>query len=173
MNEEELVSILLVERQRIFAYLISILRNPDHVEDVYQEVCLLALKKRETIVDQQHLHFWLRTTGKLQALNLLKKERSRQLTLNDEILDMLESQWIAHETEDDNAVMQALRHCMDLLPKPAKELIRKRYVQGVSYAALAEALRRPVNSLYVTLSRIYAALADCVNKRLTFPQEGP
>ncbi len=171
MNEEELVSILLVERQRLIAYLISMLRKLDQAEDVYQEVCLLALKKRETIADQQHLRYWLRTAARLQALNFLKKMQNRQLSLNDEILDLLEPHWAAHDAEDDSAVMLALKHCMDLLPKAAGALIRQHYVQGISYTALAESLRRPVNSLYVTFSRIHAALADCVNKRLSLPEE--
>ena len=172
MTEEELVSILLLERQRVIAYLTSILRKPDQAEDVYQEVCLLALKKRGTITDAQHLRCWLRTTGRLLAMNLLKKMRRRLLTLDDEILDLLEPQWIIQDMQDDSAATQALRHCMDLLPNSARDLIRKRYVQNMSYAALAESLRRPVNSLYVTLSRIYAALADCVNKQLSTAEEG-
>jgi DNA-directed RNA polymerase specialized sigma24 family protein len=88
------------------------------------------------------------------------------LSLNDELLELMESNWAQHETDNRTKMLEALGHCLELLPPSGRQLIQRRYVDQVRYETLASDLKRPVTSLYVTFSRIYAALADCIFNRL-------
>ncbi|NNM86627.1 MAG: sigma-70 family RNA polymerase sigma factor [Phycisphaerales bacterium] len=164
MTEESLLRTLMTERVKILAYVNAIARHPDLAEDIFQDICVLALTKRGTLKDESHLLLWLRKTARFETLNRLRKRRERQLTLSDEVLEVLDVQWQQGTPEKASILMDALRHCLELLSPAAMELIRKRYEQGMNYPAIAQLLKRPVNSLYVTFSRIHVSLADCISK---------
>ena len=166
MDENVLIRVLVAERVKVLGYIQSIVRRPESAEDVFQDVCVLAVQKRQGIEGEAHLLNWLRTTARLTAINVLRKRQERHLSLEDGIIDLLEADWPPHDRDDSASLAEALRHCVDLLSPGAHELIRKRYVEGVGYLKLAEGLKRPVNSLYVTFSRIHAALADCIVRRI-------
>jgi RNA polymerase sigma factor (sigma-70 family) len=166
IDSEVVVRVLFAERAKWLSYIGSIVRRADMAEDVFQDVCILALKKADSIPDEAHLVNWTRTTARLRALQVLAKRQERQLSLSDEVLDRLEELWSQHAQEDDDGYADAVRHCLDLLSPVARNLVQMRYVEGMEYAKLAESLHRPAASLYVAFSRIHAALADCVSKRI-------
>lgn len=166
MDSETVVRLLVAERAKALAFISSIVRRDELAEDVFQDVCVLALQKCESIKDELHFMKWLRTTGRQRSLQVLASRQARQLSLSDELLDLMELNWNAHDATDRTAALEALNYCMDLLPPRARDLVHKRYTHQVAYASLAAELKRPINSLYVTFSRIHAALADCVFKRL-------
>ena len=164
MTEESLLRTLMAERVKILAYVNAIARHPDLAEDIFQDICVLALGKCDTIKDEPHLLLWLRKTARFETLNRLRKRGERQLTLSDEVLESLDIQWQQGAPEKASILMDALRHCLELLPPAAMDLIRKRYEQGMNYPEIAQLLKRPVSSLYVTFSRIHVSLADCISK---------
>jgi RNA polymerase sigma-70 factor, ECF subfamily len=166
VDSEVVVRVLFAERAKLLSYIGSIVRRPDLAEDVFQDVCILALRKVASIPDEAHLVKWARSTARLRALQVLAKRQERQLSLSDEVLDRLEMIWSQHAGDDDSDASDAVRHCLELLSPTARNLIQKRYVEGMEYPTLAGVLGRPVASLYVSFSRIHAALADCVNNRL-------
>ena len=172
MDEQQLMRVLLNDRLRVIGYTMTMVRRLELAEDIFQEVCMLALKRRESITDEAHLHRWLRTTARNLAYNVLRKRQEHQLTLDDGILDSLESLWIKQDGHPASDMVEALRHCMELSPPASASLVRDRYVRGISYPQLAQILHRPVSSLYVTFSRIHAALADCIYNRLATGRGG-
>jgi RNA polymerase sigma-70 factor (ECF subfamily) len=162
----QLVRVLVAERVKILAYLDSLIRDEDLAEDLFQEVCMLAVEKSATIRDELHLVKWLRTTARYHALNALQKSNKRNLTLPDTVLDRLESKWKMNDNSDSSDRADALRHCEELLPARAKDLLHKRFVDGMNYEEMAQLLGRPVNSLYVTFSRIFTSLGNCIMQRI-------
>lgn len=164
MTEESLLRTLMTERVQILGYILAIARQPELAEDIFQDVCVLALEKRHTIKNEAHLLLWLRKTARFETLNHLRKRQERQLSLTDEVLEALDAQWQQGTPEKAAVLLEAVRHCLELLSPSALELIRKRYVQEMTYPAMAKLLKRPVSSLYVTFSRIHAAVADCISK---------
>ncbi|MGC8542035.1 MAG: sigma factor, partial [Phycisphaerae bacterium] len=93
MTEESLLRTLMAERVKILAYVNAIARHPDLAEDIFQDICVLALEKCDTIKDEPHLLLWLRKTARFETLNRLRKRRERQLSLSDEVLEALDIQW--------------------------------------------------------------------------------
>jgi RNA polymerase sigma-70 factor (ECF subfamily) len=167
----DLVRVLVAERVKILAYIDSMIRDEELAEDLFQEVCVLAVEKSASILDETHLVKWLRTTARFNALNAIQKRNKRSLTLPESVLDRLESKWQQRDGAQSSDRADALRHCEELLPARTKELLRKRFVEGISYEQLAKGVGRPVNSLYVTFSRIFTSLGNCVMDRLASLQE--
>jgi RNA polymerase sigma-70 factor (ECF subfamily) len=173
MQQKELVGILVSERVKMMAYIDSLVRDESLAEDIFQEVCMLAVEKADTINDALHLVKWLRTSARFHAMNAIQKRQQRIVPLDEKVMDCLEAQWQdCYDQDNTSDRTEALRHCVDNLPARAKDLIRKRYVEEMSYEQLATAVGRPVGSLYVTFSRIFASLGLCITGRLRSTGEG-
>jgi len=167
MNEETLVSLLVSERLKLLGYIQSIVRRADVAEDVFQDVCVLAVQKRSGIQNEAHLLNWLRTAARLRSINVLRKRQERNVSLDDGVIDLLEDEWGKHDRDDGAWMIEAIRHCLSELKPAARDLVDKRYVEGLKYPEISKMLKRPITSLYVTFGRIHAALADCMSKQLT------
>jgi RNA polymerase sigma-70 factor (ECF subfamily) len=162
IQQRDLVRVLVAERVKMLAYIDSLVRDESLSEDLFQEVCMLAVEKAGSIKDETHLVKWLRTTARFHALNAMQK-RLHNICLANEVLDSLESKWQSqYDTDNTSDRAEALRHCVDKMPAKSRDLIQRRYVQEMSYEQLAKALGRPIDSLYVTFSRIFATLGNCI-----------
>lgn len=51
LDEQRMVRTLLVEQPKVLAYIQSMVRQPDLADDIFQDVCALAMEKRSQIVD--------------------------------------------------------------------------------------------------------------------------
>jgi RNA polymerase sigma factor (sigma-70 family) len=153
---------LVSEHVKVLAYIHSILRDEHQSEDVYQEVCVLAVQKSASIQDEEHLVKWVRTTARFLCLRALEARDRQHESLDAETMDILEPYWSDRDKDATADWTDALRHCIDLLPRNAKALVEKRYIQQRSYEQIASETGRPVGSLYVAFSRIFTSLRDCM-----------
>ncbi len=138
----------------------------DHLaEDVFQEVAVLAVRKRAEIRDERHFLGWMRLASRHQALKVLRR-RQHHLLLDETLLDRLEEQWAEQDRDASADLLEALRYCLEQLSPYAQNLVKLRYAEGVSGERLAEVVDRSLNTVYVALSRIHRSLGDCIKQRL-------
>ena len=172
ISEPQLVQILLTEQIRLTAYIIAIVREDDLAEDVFQEVSMVAFEKRATIVDEAHLRGWLRVTAKNLSFKALREKARRPATIDAQIVDLLDEHWEDFDVPADSERVQALRQCLNRLSPYGQEIIRRRYVDGLTGEALAGSLGRKVKAVYVAMTRVHQALAKCIEQSLGDRQEG-
>lgn len=166
LEYDQIVRLLLSGRVMLLAYIQSIVRDSHLAEDVLQEVSVLAVRKRDEIVDEPHFRAWIRRAARLEAMNVLRRHQKLSAVLSEPVLEALEAHWDNRDEEWAADRIDALRQCVGRLTDNAQRLVRMRYHEGVSGIALAERLGKPVNTIYVALSRIHRALADCVERKL-------
>jgi RNA polymerase sigma-70 factor (ECF subfamily) len=157
--------LLLRERVKLLAYIRAIVRDDHLAEDVFQDVAVLAVRKRDEIRDGRHFLAWMRLTSRHRALKVLRQRR-RQLLLDEGLLDRLDEQWAEHDLASADDLEEALRRCLDRLSPYARNLVRLRYAEGVSGVQLAEVVDRSLNAVYVALTRIHRSLGECIKRRL-------
>lgn len=161
-----IVRVLMAERNKLFAYIWSIVRNDHITEDVLQDVALLAVSRREEIDGEAHLQAWLRKSARYKALEAVRACERRPVILDDTVLDLLESQWRQVDHVSTTAMTDALHHCMDKLTPHARKIVQMRYRDGVRSSRIAQILNRKVQAIYVTLTRVHRSLGDCIRARL-------
>lgn len=171
IGQDQLIRLLIADRSKVLAYIRSIVRSEHLAEDVFQDVSMLAIRKQDEIADEMHFMKWVRKASRFEALNVLRRTRSREMSLDDQMLDDLESHWQHYDDESGTRVSEALDKCLAALPPGAQRIIRERYESGRSVTELAKLMGRRLDSLYVAISRIYRALSDCLLRRLG-PQHG-
>lgn len=165
LPEDQILRLLLTGRTLLLAYIRSIVRDPHLAEDIFQDVSIVALRKRDEIVDETHFRAWVRRTARLEAMNVLRREQKQRVALPQAVLDALESHWDNRDQEIVRQRAEWLAECLGRLSQRAQQLVRWRYGDGTSPGQLAERLGRPINTIYVALTRIHRALAECVRRK--------
>jgi RNA polymerase sigma-70 factor (ECF subfamily) len=166
LDHAQLVQALVADRARLLAYILSILSDEHAAEDVYQEVCTLALEKRDEIRDADHLGAWLRITARHRALKAIDRLRRGPRVLDDRMLDLLEPHWDSLAALESSRMVDALHTCLKQLTPHARQLVQLRYGQGIASSGIARQLSRPLNTIYVAMTRIHKQLGECIRKRL-------
>jgi RNA polymerase sigma factor (sigma-70 family) len=166
IDQDTLVRTLLAERVKVLGYIQSLIRRPDLAEDIFQHVCAAAVEKRELIESEAHLMNWMRLAARRQVMNVVRKRQEHHVSLDADVLELMEPVWRQNDAVESAARAEALRSCLSLLSKSHQDLVHKRFVDNYDYDRLASEIHRTVGSLYVTFSRIYAVLGKCISSRL-------
>lgn len=166
LDHHTIVRLLLAERAKLHAYIWSIVRDDHLTEDVFQDVSILAIDKRDQINDEQHLHRWLRTTARFESLKALREAKRGPVAMDASTLDLIDAHWADYDLTPSSDMTEALRHCIGELSPSARQIIRARYVDGQSGKELAQTLNQKAHSVYVAIGRIHRRLHDCIRERI-------
>lgn len=170
--QDRVIRLLFAHRSKILAYIWSIVRDFDVAEDVFQDVSVLALQKAATIQDETHFHGWVRASSRLISLATLRRLGQAPLPLDSALLDQLDQAWASNQAGPAQEGIEALHGCLKQLSQHSRRIIELRYRKGLVGKALADALGRSVNTVYVALSRTHHSLKECVRRQLAQAAQG-
>ncbi len=167
VDRNTMTRLLLTMRGKVIGYISSIVGDPHLAEDVFQDVTIICLEKASTLDGDDAVTPWVFKTARFQALNAFRKRKRGAQPFDDAVLDLLDGEWMAG-TEDpvDSDRVAALRACLGKLPERSRRLMELRYAENYSGRRLADMMKKPVNTVYVTMSRIYKGLAKCIEGTL-------
>ena len=164
---DQAIRSLLAQRGLLIGYIRAIVGDQHLAEDVFQEVALVVVKKMPEHHDESHFSAWVRTVARYEALAAMRK-RNLQIPFDDALLDAFDAQWATQEqAETQRPAVAALRACLERLPPASRRLVAAKYERSQTGEQIAAELGRPVNTVYVQLTRIHKALAACVRGKLT------
>lgn len=158
---------VLGDEARLVGYVSAIVGNRTLAEDVFQDLVLLVMRKHAEIPDRAALPGWTRRAARFLALKALDKRARERPAMDAELIDLLDRTWTedGHDQAGD-PYLDALRNCSAALPPHSRELLALKYEQGISGQEMADRLGRPINTIYVTLTRLHRSLEDCIRSRL-------
>ncbi|MFI4861600.1 MAG: sigma-70 family RNA polymerase sigma factor [Phycisphaerales bacterium JB063] len=166
MDQKQLVTCLMRDRAKLFAFIWAIVHDEHLAEDVLQDVSALVLEKRDEIESESHLLGWMRRAARFRAFKALDKRGKRPLSLDEEVVGLLEEHWERLDRQSSSDRVDALQKCLEQLTPYTSELIRLRYAEGLSGGRLATTVGRKVETVYVALSRTHRALRECIERRM-------
>lgn len=164
MAADEIVQVLLRERLRVAAVAAAIVKDVHTADDVFQQVVLLALEDRDQFSDASHVLAWALRAARHRAIDITR--RRQVYSLPEEVLDQLESQWMEWDSAEWSERTEALHHCIERLSSRSQELLQMKYAEGLTASVIAVELRRSLDAVYQSLSRIYRALRSCVQREM-------
>lgn len=164
ITEDNIVRVLLRYRISLLALIQAIVRDDDLAEDVLQDVGALAVVKRAEIDNEGHLIGWMRKTARYRALFAARQSARQPVAMDDAMLDRFEAAMDRMGGEDSDRV-EALRYCIAKLNPDTRKLIDLRYGQSIKGEALAKALGKKPNTVFVALSRAHQRLGECIRQR--------
>lgn len=155
----------------LYAYLMTLLGNSTHAEEVFQEVCVVLWREyakfdMSTGDTKTNFRKWASVIALNQVRKFRRGLRRREAWLSDGVLDLL-----AEQAVDQAEVLEARRHalqeCLAGLRRTDGEIIRACY--GDTHTTIkdaAERLGRPANTVYKAMARIRRVLHACISRRL-------
>ena len=160
------IKTLLAERVGLFSYIWSIVGDEHLAEDVFQEVSMLAIDKASEIEQAGALGVWIRRAARNVALQALRKRGRDRHVFDDALLDQLDADWQQADQRDAGESIDALRECLRTLTPRGRQVVKLRYVDGLTGQKLADAMGRSLTAAYIAVSRANRTLAQCVRRRL-------
>lgn len=138
------------------------------VDDVAQEVFVVAYRRLENFEKGTDFKKWLRRIARHLAANQARKEARRSRLLPLEVADVL----LEHAQDDEAATpdlgrwLPAMKECVEQLPPRNQELLRRRYAAGENARALARELQMNADAVRQLLLRLRVAVKQCIEKRI-------
>jgi len=160
-------------QQRIFALVASILRRPQDVEDVAQQVFLKAYLGLRRFDQRAAFSTWLYKIAVNECWDYLRKKKVRPLVyeadLSEEQVSQLDgimsSDRPPQNPRDRAEARELLEKILDALPEQDRQLLLLKEVEGFTVQELAEMLHLNVNTVKVRLFRARGRIVQASRRR--------
>lgn len=171
LSQEQTTSLLLRNQLALTAFFATVARSYHLAEDVFQEICIGALSKKEGFESAEHLLHWARLAGKNRSIDILRARDGKFVGLTDAVIERLAAQYHRVSESHQLSKQDVLRECIKGLTSRNYEILRLRYFEGRTSSAISEMLNRKIETVYQTITRIHKALGVCVQQKLSSAME--
>ncbi len=162
-NTEEFVQLMTEHQGRLYAYVLSLLGDPDQANDVLQEANLVLWRNAAEFQLRSNFRAWAFRIAHFQVMAHRQRQLRDRLVFDDEMLAVLDpAARVVDETYEER--QERLTACLERLPVAQRDLLRQRYADGLSLQAIADSVRRTANAVAQTLFRARRTLIDCVSR---------
>jgi len=152
-------------QQKLFTYIMFVVRDPEVANDVFQETFVKVITKLQEgkYTDSGKFSFWLTRIAHNIIMDTYRQQRSAHIIepTEDNDLNKLRGESlmdINRENEYVNTqIMDDVRRLMDALPTPQREVVYMRYYQELSFKEIAELTGVSINT---SLGRMRYALIN-------------
>jgi RNA polymerase sigma-70 factor, ECF subfamily len=143
----------------LYGFAMTLTRNETEAEDLVQETCLLAVRAFGQLRPDSNLKGWLFVLMRNAWLNQLRKSRSGPRFVELDAGEPDRAPWFEDSYNDPYALYvkklerQEVRAAIDSLPRPYREIIVFRDIEGFSYKQIATILGCPTGTVMSRLGR--------------------
>ena len=152
-------------QQKLFSYILFVVHDPEIANDVFQETFVKVISRLQEgkYTNSGKFSFWLTRIAHNVIMDTYRQQKSEHIIepTEDNDLNKLRSNDlmdINRENEYVNSqVMEDVRHMMNTLPAPQREVVYMRYYQDLSFKEIAELTGVSINT---SLGRMRYALIN-------------
>jgi len=166
-KEELFADCFSANQQRIFGYVMGLVRNTSDAQDILQQTAVTAWRKFEDFDPKTEFLRWAVTIARYETLNFIKYRRRSRLYFDQQLMEQLGEDACEGSNAEVELRLQALGECLKKLPAIDSKLIECRYSHGLSSLQIAELLERSQPSICNSLRRIRENLSRCISKNLS------
>ncbi len=152
------------EHQQLRSFVRALGVAPDWVDDLAQEVFLVAWREFDSFDAQRDLGKWLRGIARNLVRNERRKDQRRNRILNERLTELL----VGPVEDDCEAIgweqcrVSALRDCVEQLAPKSRQIVAGRYSDGWKAPDLADHLGMTSAAVRQALMRIREQLKQCI-----------
>jgi RNA polymerase sigma-70 factor (ECF subfamily) len=150
------------------SYLASQVHHLDDVDDLAQEVFLIALRSLSSCRRGEDFGAWLRGIARNRLLNYFRSTSRRNQALQrfrEEATRMVENDLELAAASDRTEAIECLLRCIARLPEPLRRVVRSG-LEGARPAELAREMCTTVGAIYNLHYRARQLLRDSLQKEL-------
>ncbi len=140
-------------QERVFNYVLSIVRDPDMANDIFQETFIKAITtiKQGRYMETGKFAAWITRIAHNLIIDYYRQERSGNMTsADDETANVLNRKEFSDENIEDILVDEQIRadvrRIVAILPDNQREVLEMRYYRDMSFKEIAEATQVSINT---------------------------
>lgn len=140
-------------QDRIFNYILRIIKNEDIANDIFQETFVKAIQtiRQGRYTENGKFPAWISRIAHNLIIDFYRQEKSANLQSADlEDVDVLNRKELCEETIEDSIISEQIRedvkYLIEELPSLQKEVLIMRYYQGLSFKEIAETTNVSINT---------------------------
>lgn len=162
---EEFIRLLGEHSRKIHDYIYRLVLDMNDADDIFQETNMILWREFEKYESGTNFRAWSYQIALYQVLTWRKRQRRDRLTFSESFLTLVSNEMVDGSFSVDDRV-EYLSSCLMELPEHLRELIALRYEKQLDVDSIAAELRRTVDAVYRSLSRIRMVLHQCVIERI-------
>src|SRR5262245_17995999 len=160
-ESDEFVRLMTEHQGRLFAYIFSLVGDPDAANDVLQEANVVLWRDSREFRPGSNFKAWSFRVAHFQVMAWRQRQIRDRLVFEDDMLEVLA--FAARETDDAfDARQQRLTGCLEKLNPTHREMIRRRYAEGSPLSSIAQERGMTANAVMQALFRNRQSLMQCV-----------
>lgn len=138
------------------------------VDDLAQEVFLVAYRKQESFRAEADMGKWLRGIARRTVKGEQRKQAGRSRLMHTGIADILLNLGLETESNDSPTtnLLPIMETCVGELPEASSNLLHDRYLEGRRAGELAGHLKTSAVAIRKKLQRIRMIIRDCMEAKL-------
>lgn len=140
-------------QERVFNYVLSVVRDPDTANDIFQETFIKAITtiKQGRYMETGKFAAWITRIAHNLIIDYYRQERSGNMTsADDETANVLNRKEFSDENIEDILVDEQIRadvrRIVAILPDNQREVLEMRYYRDMSFKEIAEATQVSINT---------------------------
>ena len=152
-NNEAFDALLRRHQDRIFNYILRIIKNEDIANDIFQETFVKAILtiKQGRYTENGRFPAWISRIAHNLIIDHYRQEKSENVQSADiEEIDILNRKDLCEATIEDLIIADQIRddvkYLIELLPELQREVLKMRYYQNLSFKEIAEITGVSINT---------------------------
>ncbi len=140
-------------QQRVFTYILNIVKNKDVADDIFQETFVKAITtiKQGRYTESGKFSAWLMRIAHNIIIDYFRQEKSENtMSADQEETDVLNRRDLSEENIEDILVTSQIhtdvRRIMESLPEAQREVLDMRFYRDMSFKGIAEATGVSINT---------------------------
>lgn len=141
-------------KDRIYNYILLIVRNRDLAEDIFQETFMKAIMtiKQGRYTDSGKFYSWIARIAHNQIIDLYRRERNENTISNEEYedIDLFNNANLSDENIEDRMVreqlMKDINNLVRHLPDSQRQVVYLRYYKDLSFKEIADITGVSINT---------------------------
>jgi RNA polymerase sigma-70 factor, ECF subfamily len=162
---EAFTRLLVANQGRIYAFIYTLVHNPDAASDVLQETSAILWRKFDAYDPSTDFGIWAMSVARLCVFEWRRKQSRLALPLNEQELTQIADEAVAVSCDYEQR-RRALRQCLSKLGDNERNLLWTRYEQSRSVAEIAQTMQLTRMGVYKRLNKLHSALLTCIRTRL-------
>lgn len=164
--------ILKRHQNRVFAYIMRIVKNEDLANDIFQETFVKAIMtiRQNRYSESGKFAAWITRIAHNLIIDFYRQEKSENLQSCDvDDVNILNRKDLSEETIEDiivnNQIREDVKQLVEMLPDTQREVLKMRYYEGLSFKEIAERTGVSINTALGRMRYAILNMRKCVHEQ--------
>lgn len=165
--DQDVIRLVSKYHTHLFRYILTLVPNETDAHDILQETCVDLVNRAKEYDPGREFLPWAYRFAYFEVLNFKKHRGRSKLVFDNDIVELLASDFAEGDESVLEAQITALDDCLELLPEKDRELVEIRYFQPTALEDFVSTMSISRRSIFRQLSRIRQLLLDCINEKVS------